>query len=125
MFGDLTAEWSVMNLKADRATWSHVYPRIGGQLVGLSAEREGTKRRFPRAFERLIARRGNLAHVTGKNVVHRLTIRDFDGCRAHPFPFLEGICHERPLIVDDAGCWEDRKSTRLNSSHQIISYAVF
>src|SRR5438552_9075588 len=23
------------------------------------------------------------------------------------------------------GCWRDRKSTRLNSSHQIISYAVF
>src|SRR5258708_17953180 len=22
-------------------------------------------------------------------------------------------------------CWRDRKSTRLNSSHQIISYAVF
>src|SRR5207244_10822151 len=32
-------------------------------------------------------------------------------------------------VTDDAGCEavlaEDRKSTRLNSSHQIISYAVF
>src|SRR5258708_20760385 len=28
-----------------------------------------------------------------------------------------------PLRV--APCFEDRKSTRLNSSHQIISYAVF
>src|SRR5207244_11551098 len=24
-----------------------------------------------------------------------------------------------------AACWRDRKSTRLNSSHQITSYAVF
>src|SRR5258708_11152649 len=35
------------------------------------------------------------------------------------------------VIVDRAAtwvpapCWADRKSTRLNSSHQIISYAVF
>src|SRR5260221_5977088 len=27
--------------------------------------------------------------------------------------------------VPDAGCREDRKSTRLNSSHTVISYAVF
>src|SRR5258708_29151625 len=38
-----------------------------------------------------------------------------------------------PIVLDKAGDWEsptlgawgDRKSTRLNSSHQIISYAVF
>src|SRR5438552_8320534 len=29
--------------------------------------------------------------------------------------------HRRTVVLDD----EDRKSTRLNSSHQIISYAVF
>src|SRR5947208_8188880 len=31
------------------------------------------------------------------------------------------------LVTSSAGIWpaEDRKSTRLNSSHQIISYAVF
>src|SRR5258708_11412443 len=28
-------------------------------------------------------------------------------------------------VVDVTACWQDRKSTRLNSSHQIISYAVF
>src|SRR3712207_8016342 len=33
-------------------------------------------------------------------------------------------------IIDETGCdvdtrWEDRKSTRLNSSHANISYAVF
>src|SRR5258708_22066475 len=30
-----------------------------------------------------------------------------------------------PGSVGDAGMMADRKSTRLNSSHQIISYAVF
>src|SRR5258708_28135164 len=29
------------------------------------------------------------------------------------------------ILADDMGYAEDRKSTRLNSSHQIISYAVF
>src|SRR5258708_15581524 len=32
---------------------------------------------------------------------------------------------KRILIVDDDVDLRDRKSTRLNSSHQIISYAVF
>src|SRR5574344_2392228 len=30
-----------------------------------------------------------------------------------------------PLLEDEACAFVDRKSTRLNSSHQIISYAVF
>src|SRR5258708_14503986 len=33
----------------------------------------------------------------------------------------EGICGACSLVIDG----RDRKSTRLNSSHQIISYAVF
>src|SRR5258708_17118032 len=33
--------------------------------------------------------------------------------------------HRRRQHVDGVGALEDRKSTRLNSSHQIISYAVF
>src|SRR5207244_13312528 len=33
--------------------------------------------------------------------------------------------HERGVARDAAGQRRDRKSTRLNSSHQIISYAVF
>src|SRR5258708_22070657 len=45
---------------------------------------------------------------------------------------LYGIANARLLILHHAKCIEeraaharDRKSTRLNSSHQIISYAVF
>src|SRR5207244_11906502 len=33
--------------------------------------------------------------------------------------------HDRVVPADDRGEVGDRKSTRLNSSHQIISYAVF
>src|SRR5947208_5058506 len=38
----------------------------------------------------------------------------------HPRPFVA-----RPARYGSDSCGEDRKSTRLNSSHQIISYAVF
>src|SRR5258708_27623927 len=44
-------------------------------------------------------------------------------------PRARSTCRESPLDVDlalgDSLQVEDRKSTRLNSSHQIISYAVF
>src|SRR5258708_17321428 len=33
--------------------------------------------------------------------------------------------HQQPQVVFGRVLAEDRKSTRLNSSHQIISYAVF
>src|ERR1035437_3947044 len=39
-------------------------------------------------------------------------------CAVSPAPHL-------PLQGDEAGCLVDRKSTRLNSSHANISYAVF
>src|SRR5258708_23724821 len=32
---------------------------------------------------------------------------------------------DAPVVIDEEGQEQDRKSTRLNSSHQIISYAVF
>src|SRR5207244_9819141 len=37
------------------------------------------------------------------------------------FSGQSGLTLSRPLKID----YKDRKSTRLNSSHQIISYAVF
>src|SRR5258708_25717380 len=40
-----------------------------------------------------------------------------------PFPRSSEIVHLRPARIAEAD--KDRKSTRLNSSHQIISYAVF
>src|SRR5206468_6036816 len=41
---------------------------------------------------------------------HRNLVREFDPRRPDRMPFT---------------CWRDRKSTRLNSSHDQISYAVF
>src|SRR5258708_8829506 len=36
------------------------------------------------------------------------------------------VCLVQPMVLKFSSAWhEDRKSTRLNSSHQIISYAVF
>src|SRR5258708_21011266 len=55
------------------------------------------------------------------------------GATAHPARFVTLQCEELPSLVDVArnsdtvllAVRADRKSTRLNSSHQIISYAVF
>src|SRR5947208_13302998 len=43
-----------------------------------------------------------------------------------PVGYANGMTAKGRIVVT-AGLvgWEDRKSTRLNSSHQIISYAVF
>src|SRR5690348_17693051 len=38
--------------------------------------------------------------------------------------FADNVFHERDLLLA-TGRWRDRKSTRLNSSHPSISYAVF
>src|SRR5690242_21166640 len=40
-------------------------------------------------------------------------------------PFVRGGAQDRPTIVLHQPCLGDRKSTRLNSSHMSISYAVF
>src|SRR5947208_9511882 len=37
----------------------------------------------------------------------------------------EGVHIRKDIAQVQTGEWADRKSTRLNSSHQIISYAVF
>src|SRR5258708_15319767 len=37
-------------------------------------------------------------------------------------PYFDSFRHDNPIKI---GLYLDRKSTRLNSSHQIISYAVF
>src|SRR5258708_28535811 len=59
------------------------------------------------------------AHDGAGAVVHQDVVR-------HPdwnLIAIEGI--ERVTASEDAVLQSDRKSTRLNSSHQIISYAVF
>src|SRR3712207_8491498 len=43
----------------------------------------------------------------------------------HGLEGVHGLGHPRELISPASGSNEDRKSTRLNSSHANISYAVF
>src|SRR5699024_12082145 len=40
-------------------------------------------------------------------------------------PIVNNTAPSAIVNCDGAGCWGDRKSTRLNSSHVSISYAVF
>src|SRR3712207_8164539 len=42
-----------------------------------------------------------------------------------PVQALRGILVSAPLVIAFIRCFTDRKSTRLNSSHANISYAVF
>src|SRR5690625_5741555 len=44
---------------------------------------------------------------------------------AHEFRYRDPIVNEKTLVVALSQSGEDRKSTRLNSSHVAISYAVF
>src|SRR5258708_21942308 len=48
-----------------------------------------------------------------------------DRAPTHPQNICEHIENEVPGASFTSSAREDRKSTRLNSSHQIISYAVF
>src|SRR5947208_13532353 len=59
--------------------------------------------------------------VTATTEIYTLSLHDaLPICGGAPWPGLTGTWRESP-----SRCAADRKSTRLNSSHQIISYAVF
>src|SRR2546430_3976772 len=53
-----------------------------------------------------------------------LQLRPADRVRLEPFPVLRTLVEHRPH-QPQRECRVDRKSTRLNSSHSQISYAVF
>src|SRR5256885_4809703 len=44
---------------------------------------------------------------------------------AHTLPWPQLARRSQPSCLAQPGCTRDRKSTRLNSSHLVISYAVF
>src|SRR5207244_12638148 len=64
---------------------------------------------------------------TGRGVAERILRHDADGgCDHRPRRSAGRLHGEHQLAPRSGGDVErDRKSTRLNSSHQIISYAVF
>src|SRR5258708_11342649 len=59
------------------------------------------------------------AAATGGATPIRVAVVEDDAACRHA---LVGVIN---AAKDMVLCWADRKSTRLNSSHQIISYAVF
>src|SRR5437588_1716229 len=52
-------------------------------------------------------------------------VRDSQGEKNPPTPYDPYHTRLRAVVLQDAGHQQDRKSTRLNSSHAVISYAVF
>src|SRR5258708_28859338 len=57
--------------------------------------------------------------------IHAHTLRAAKACGAEAVVTTFHQCYREIVGLDAARAIEDRKSTRLNSSHQIISYAVF
>src|SRR2546427_55417 len=115
------------------AIWHRVAPRLAQQFTVVLADLRGygdssrpagdpehvnySKRTMARDLLRLMARLGHehfsvLAHDRGARVAHRL---------AMDYP----ASVQRLVLLDIAPTLADRKSTRLNSSHSQISYAVF
>src|SRR5947208_3754284 len=77
-------------------------------------------------------------HVNNAQIERRVSVAKWDGGKLTVFASTQGVSNARtdiakdfglPLskvrVVTSVGDALDRKSTRLNSSHQIISYAVF
>src|SRR5207249_10620428 len=74
-------------------------------------------------------RRGGRCSVTADDVDVDLAAaadqRVHDGAQEHPLPEpARGLADDDLADVARAGVGQDRKSTRLNSSHVSISYAV-
>src|SRR2546427_3097399 len=55
----------------------------------------------------------------------RLPLRVGHGGDGHPFRRPDAVVHDQEVEPSEALDGVDRKSTRLNSSHSQISYAVF
>src|SRR5712671_986215 len=91
-------------------------------------------RLFPRklSYGDIETRRGNFRKISGRNqLIGRVVAIKFGGLLAQ-VTLAIGEQHITSIITADAAKElrlkpgeRDRKSTRLNSSHQIISYAVF
>src|SRR2546422_4773202 len=66
-----------------------------------------------------------LPHPHADEVIGTRLAAHPNGERADTITLLVGIAADRPAAPDHAARKGDRKSTRLNSSHGYISYAVF
>src|SRR5207244_9354672 len=81
---------------------------------------------FAQVAVKLFALVGNGDALAGRAQVRQRAVAALDGLHMRPL-HLRRIDDEEEFaeVVADCRPGVDRKSTRLNSSHQIISYAVF
>src|SRR2546426_2095530 len=68
--------------------------------------------------QKLVARERHEVHAGGHRLRHRRLVREAVRAQVHERAGAEVLHHRNPTRAD-------RKSTRLNSSHLVISYAVF
>src|SRR5258708_22517694 len=62
---------------------------------------------------------------TATTEIYTLSLHDALPISPSPLPEKSSACSDTSPASGRVSCGKDRKSTRLNSSHQIISYAVF
>src|ERR1017187_4321264 len=84
----------------------------------------------PESLERLLREIRVHTRLTHPNIVAFHDAPELDGCAVMTAEFVEGttlaeLCRPGPIPSIEALRVIDRKSTRLNSSHRCISYAVF
>src|SRR6266566_1089024 len=116
------------------AGWHMVPDELPDGLV--VADHRGRVAVFNRAAARLTGI--SAADVLGTDVRQALPLRDADGrcwwMSADPYqglptrtrhPEMSLYLHDGTELLVTVGYVRDRKSTRLNSSHLVISYAVF
>src|SRR5207245_9814942 len=65
------------------------------------------------------------SHTHSESAVSRRRVRDNRGRKRSPYARQSRRVRPRSGLCEASGSGEDRKSTRLNSSHGSISYAVF
>src|SRR2546430_10019403 len=123
------AEAKARGIRANVASFTRLHPnimmtkaKVGGNYVSsILAKTESQRAGFDEAI--MLDPQGFVAEGTGENIfVVRKTV-------IYTVPrgtILEGITREAlTTLARDSGYEVDRKSTRLNSSHSQISYAVF
>src|SRR3712207_7879672 len=86
-------------------------------------------RRPPRStlfpYTTLFRSRGAVRHPLGYHPGRARRVRHPYGLRHPEAAYLPGLAEQRPTVRREREQPVDRKSTRLNSSHANISYAVF
>src|ERR1035438_2466537 len=98
--------------------------------VGVIASAAGAPVRLALFKLRMVRRRAVAEHqdVLVRTQRHALGIQKTRGPRLLPYPLVPEpgeVAHAEYLVEGTPGGQKDRKSTRLNSSHLGISYAVF